>query len=178
MPDFIAKHPNYEPRYRHRLMEFRQPAEDLEIYEEDRIDGDFSRWYQDRKTESNRILAENIIFLVIQPMRSEADREGYEEPLAPNYEFDTRENEEYKHQLPPVIRVTMAAITDLSALREGFGASSPKLFDEGLFKDVGRYTEDIATVEETLERRGVEYRIFSTSIPMQTAKWKAPIEDL
>ncbi len=174
MPGFMAQHPNYAPRYRHRLMEFRQPAEELEIYQEDRQSGDYTRWYQDNDARSNRILAENIILLVVQPMRSEADQEDFDEPLAPNYEFDSRLNEEYRHQLPPVIRITMVAIGEITAVREGFGANVPALYDTGLFQNVDRYDDDLQAVESALDRRKINYRIFSTSIPMQSAKWKAP----
>ncbi|MEM9479027.1 MAG: Verru_Chthon cassette protein C [Verrucomicrobiota bacterium] len=174
LPAFIASHKNYEPRFRHRLMEFRQAAEDLTIYEQNRATGDYTRWYQDRTPVSNRILAENIILLLIHPMRPEADRIGNPERLAPFYDFDSRNHVEYRHQLPPVIRITMVAIAEVSAIREDFGPEGPGFFSSGVFTDAGRYEEDMAELESTLEARKIDYRVFSTSVPMQTAKWKAP----
>ncbi|MEM0895961.1 MAG: Verru_Chthon cassette protein C [Verrucomicrobiota bacterium] len=177
LPSFIAGHKNYEPRFRHRLMEFRQPAEELNIYEQDRENGDYTLWYQDRSPASNRILAENIILLVIQPMRTEADRLTIPEELAPFYEFDSRRHEEYRHQLPPVIRITMVAVGEVSAVREEFGSSPPGFVTDAMFADAQRYEADLAQLEEVLEERKIEYRIFSTTVPMQTAKWKAPEEE-
>ena len=49
--------------------------------------------------------------------------------------------------------------------------------DEGLFSSVSSYEDDLKSLENSLESRDIDYRIFSTSIPLQSAKWTAPEED-
>jgi uncharacterized protein (TIGR02599 family) len=108
VPDFIKAQPGLLPdRYRFRLMEVIQPAESLGIF----LDGEVTQSTPYRKTTdwiqvalgrmkrpdgresqaSSRILAENIVALVLLPKLSEADRRNKDTlDLAPEYDYDTQ----------------------------------------------------------------------------------------
>ena len=112
VPEFIKMQPALNPdRYRFRLMEVIQPAESLGIF----LDGEVAQqtpytkatdWIQvalgkmkrpdGRESQaSSRILAENIIALVLLPKLAEADRRNEETlDLAPNYDYDTQPSDD------------------------------------------------------------------------------------
>ena len=112
IPEFIKQQPGLMPdRYRFRLMEVIQPAESLGIF----LDGEVATttpykrttdWIQvalgkmkrpdGRENQaSSRILAENIVALVLLPKLSEADRRNRDTlDLAPEYDYDTQPSDE------------------------------------------------------------------------------------
>ncbi len=175
MPGFLAS--TYPPKFRSRLMEYRPPSERNRIYD---TPDDYTDWYgQDfgEVTANSRVIADNIIALVISPLLSQEDN-PVSYSIAPNYFYDTQNenNPRTKHQLPPLVRVTMVAIDEESALRLGLDASdSPDdLVNPDYFRLAGRFQDDLADLERDLVEDlpiKVNYRVFSATVGIRGSKW-------
>ena len=113
-------------------------------------------------------------------------------PLAPKYSYDssltkndgqagTDPRINPKNQLPPVLQITMVAIDETSAARLNLGTATGDIFKlKGKFADTTKYTGDLVvqpggaadvSLENTLIGKKVNYRIFTTNVPIRAAKW-------
>ena len=145
-PSFLNRDNTIKKRLRYRLMEFRQPSENLSIYTEPLTDlssqSALYRWFTkgdtginssvNRKTDLGprevrtvRPVAENIIVLVVAPRMPEYD-EREPDFIAPQYTYDSREFQygredervlQSYHQLPPLVQVTMVAVDETDMAR-------------------------------------------------------------
>ncbi len=186
-------------RYRFRLMEFRPPAEANQVFEDaiDEIEkgGEqtFTKWWNQGLSIGDGAfvdylnpLAENIVLLLVTPVDSiEAGGSNrYEHgssEIAPFYTYDSNDEdflENRSKQVPPMVRVTMVAIDEDTAVRlaEDNGISMPREFSDVRFENSGDYNKDIKRFIEGLNResrdnRPINYRIFSTTIMMRASKW-------
>jgi uncharacterized protein (TIGR02599 family) len=218
-PSFLAGTPNSPPaRYRFRLMEFRQSSDQMVTY--NRTSGmdptvaygrsaaigyQGTDWFRPAANATNgpcRVVAENIVALLIVPRLSKADEQALPaglrstnpdySPLSPNYAYDSSLTmnpgqsgaspfTNPKCQLPPVLQVTLVAIDEASATRLNLTASSTDLFNvSNKFSDTARFTTDLAiaslsnstaSLENSLVSKKVNYRVFTTSVPIRSAKW-------
>lgn len=90
VPDFIKNAPGFQPRYRFRMMEMTQATENLGVYSDPSQNG----WFVDSAAASSRVIAENVIALVLLPKL--ADRQddpagaGKGVSLAPRYNYNSR----------------------------------------------------------------------------------------
>ena len=110
--------------------------------------------------DSSRALAENVVALIILPKLS--DKDTATPFLAPNYEYDSRPADgtgkpkvrkdiadtdtqtlRQFNQLPPVVRVTMVAIDEPSAIRQQAKSTSAPTWTKNLFENCTK-EEDIA----------------------------------
>ena len=164
------------------------------------------------------VLAENVIALVIQPSLSQQDIMNLDTSkypnakgsssklqtdgiLAPNYTYDTTNQLPAagkvsnipelnpKNQLPPVVRVTMVAIDEQSAVRLKMNKDSANMFSQsGKFLKAGDYGKDMnvlpppkGTADSSIENKLVSlranYRIFTTDVPIRAAKWSREQKD-
>lgn len=88
----------HSQRWRYRLMEMTQSTEELDIYNPGILDpfGAAGRkWFADHAATSSRVIAENVIALVLLPKLSAHDDDPSSPPnfgtsLAPNYNYDSR----------------------------------------------------------------------------------------
>lgn len=172
-------------RYRYRLMEFMQPTEAMATY------SDPSKWLTsvvNQTAANSHVVAENIVALVLQPMLSPKDEQELASPpsvpgtaLAPSYFYDsTAKNSDPalnpQHQLPPVVRVTIVAIDEPSALRIARGSTEPNLQLENLFltdklQSALNYNQDLTTLQTTLTQMHCSFRVFTTDVIIRGAKW-------
>lgn len=180
-PSIVRSNPRYQPRYRFRLMEFRQPAEDLVIYST--FDPADRSWYRDYLTPENvKVVAENVIALVLTPL-SPGERDPHW--LAPEYAYDSRMPESMgnpavaraiRHELPPVVRITLIAIDEKTALRfeteEGEPPEELMVFKVAPFARAEEYDQDLAEVEKHLDSISAGYRVFTSTVAIRNAKWK------
>ncbi len=138
-----------DPRKRYRLMELMQPSEQLGIYTPSAQPPLATTWFApfinattDRPV---RVLAENIVALIVLPRLSVGDEELWKKQkgsstgpiLAPNYQYDSSNSANVNradpllntiNQLPPVVQVVMVAIDEPSARRlEDLHGSDPYL---------------------------------------------------
>ena len=185
---------------RFRLLQLVEPSESLSVYGRVAAAASGSiytgrEWFQDAlNTPANvSIAAENIIALVVLPMLTKPDQisGGYSESsLAPEYLYDSSRSYANAsapnaalnslHQLPPVIQTTMVAIDEASASRmSDADRNSLKTFLNGLFLQSGNttdptqpgYAKDLKSLEDELVKRKINYRIFTSNIPIKSAKW-------
>ena len=177
-------------RERYRLMEFRPPTENMEVYGAN-LNTNYNRttaydWFAKQLhlksaggVPFSRPIAENIIALVIEPKRSEKPGAT---PLAPNYEYDSRRfqkvnnpRDETKHQLPPLVEVTMVAIDEESAMRnEQVNGRLEELVAPNLFTNTTTYKQDLDKLEQSLIDKRITYRIFNETVAIRASKFSDP----
>ncbi len=153
------------------------------------------------------VLAENVIALVILPQLSREDAAANfpearrESVLAPEYYYHSGEtgaaeaesNKQLKgflnsrHQLPPVLQITMVAIDEASAVRseiqnpleDKYGVlASDFLIDSTKYKNDILYDPNnpkagVESVEKRLINKGVNYRIFTSNVYLRGSKWSS-----
>ena len=134
-----------------------------------------------------RAIADNILALVISPRAPTlASGRQTEYDIAPAYEYNTRLfqtesspstiGKRTRHQLPLVLELTLVATSESSWVRfedrEGTdGAASIATKVNSLFKNVSQYQEDIEELEDFLQEKKLDYRIFTDRIALRSAKW-------
>ena len=84
-----------------------------------------------------------------------------------------------KHQLPPLIQVTMIAVdeTDMARWLVMNGNREPDFVSDSLFKSQRSLEQDLDTLRDDLNRERVRYRVFTTTVRMRESKWTETDED-
>ena len=208
-PTFLTTGTPLPPaRWRFRLTELNQGSEYFQVYRLTAGGLTSFDWFRlplkrpapTTEPAPTRVLAENVIALVVLPHRSPNDPvpAGAPTQLAPNYYYDSRE---YllpgksadalalltRNQLPPMVQVTMVVLDERSAERFQSTLSTPgtiatatdKLGTTSLFakpstssaEDQSQYKADLQTLEDKLIGLNLSYRIFSTDVSILQAKW-------
>ena len=123
-PNFIKNNPSRVPRYRCRLMEMVQPAEELSVYKNlltarrNKSYGTLNDWFRtplspaSGTTPPRYILADNIIALIISPQRSANDPVATGDPvpdLAPGYSYDSLRYQNASSP-PPAVEANESAL--------------------------------------------------------------------
>lgn len=180
-----------EDRTRFRLWEYRPASELNEVYSVTP-----GEWFANAANETieasetatapsnSRPIAENIVALIISPQvtaEDAKDRGTGTTWIAPQYAYDSTQVagqsinnvQGTQHLLPPVVVVTLVAIDEVSArrLQATNPEAVPELIPDGIFTDSEKLVQDIATLEEKLQSLKLNYRVFSTSVPMRNSKW-------
>ena len=189
-------------RYRFRLMELMEASELFSVYQ-NAIDAGGNADYVGREWFSKpfnqnprptRVLAENVVALVVLPKLTPYDQAAgkyADGAIAPSYLYDSTgtnmatladKNLNPRHQLPPVIQVTMIAVDEASFSRlQKANVSMPALGLSTLFTSVGDtadpsksgYAKDLQTLQTTMQatKPALTYRVFSTNVSIKGAKW-------
>jgi uncharacterized protein (TIGR02599 family) len=181
-------------RYRYRLHEFMQPANSFNLY--DYTSGMLAgsprnltynghEWFTTAmnlplppNTAPNRpthILADNIVALIFLPKLATKD-DSTGTALCPTYGYDSTATNSTallnpKNQLPPLMQVTLVAIDETSAKRMENGTTMPELGLDTLFTDATQMSANLRTLEQTLISKNSNYRIFTTNVSLNGAKW-------
>ncbi len=159
------------------------------------------QWYQaivNSADPDTHVLAENIVALILHPELSSQDRadmartgsSSADTELAPDYLYDSAVRKanrllNSKDQLPPVMRVTMVAIDETGAQRltdlAKTGPDPAALLNlPGKFQSAASFKDDLtldslraanASLENTLVGLKINYRVFTTTVPIRAAKW-------
>jgi len=175
LPSFISS--VIDQRYRYRLIEFERPTEQLSVTRMSDTEW-ITTPLNTNPSEVKKVLAENFVLLVILPRLTRIDDpEG--DDLAPQFAYDSRANATgtpqpaTANQLPPLVDVIAVAIAEQSAarLQSQYGSSRPDFGQIGLFQSVLDLEDDLNTLESALQNEGVQYRIFRTTVNLQSAKW-------
>lgn len=210
IPSFLSAD---KARKRFRLMELREPSENLTLYQYTsglttsgtaKRDGYVGKeWFTTPlKHKSNpnpsavnagpdevgrftRIVADNVIALVILPKLSKRDEESLKKDgkkfiVAPKYLYDSSKAGEdtgsdamvnSKNQLPPLVEVSMIALDEPSGTRlEAMGGAGSLPLSE-IFTDAANYDADLAGLEGFLNTHRLKYRTFSTDVQILASKW-------
>jgi uncharacterized protein (TIGR02599 family) len=180
-PKFLAELNNSPlPRPRYRLMEFRQPAEYLQIYKlnlrtmEKASKNELYRWFNEGNYSVNssynasteplvgkgnfrttRVVAENIIGMILRPRDSDDAKSGSrEESLAPDYHFDSRKFQWGTDTKASAYRHILPPIIDVTFIA----------VDEGTFsrfcstKNIRTAEEDPALIEKDLFKKATDFQ--------------------
>lgn len=188
VPSFLPS--MFASRYRYRLMEFVQPSESLSVYTG--TGATTTSWFTtpivtNYDSNSNLVMAENIIALVIWPKLSVGDeaaaaQTGGTTSLTSNYGYDTRatgDGGESYNQLPPVVEVTMVAMDEASALKLGNTTAppnttlglTPSLFTVSSDTPTNQLQADLTQMEAQLTASHINFRVFQTEVAISGAKW-------
>lgn len=156
-------------------------------------------------TTGSRVLARNIMALVISPrLPTQGAGTACDYDIAPGYFYDTREfqlssspnngtdrngtpvKQATRHQLPPVLEVTLLALDSASwdsYLERGGDEGRYKVFLRTRFQSVGSLVsrgssnyegtlrQDLASLESMLTEDKIGFRVFSSSVELRAAKW-------
>ncbi len=181
-------------RYRFRLMEFRPPAEYNQVFAdggEEREAGEpqqFTEWFRQSMSLTGNQgefedhlnpIADNILTLVVSPrdslVQSSGGRDDTFSKIAPNYSYDSNDSSDgfagFAQQVPPLVRLTMVAIDETSAIRMEEGTEMPEVIPDGLFKTTANYEKDIETLSAALHDRNINHKVFSSMVMLRSAKW-------
>jgi uncharacterized protein (TIGR02599 family) len=174
-------------RYRYRLHEFTQPANTLTLYRYTSAASNYTGWdwfAQDMNlalppaaapNRPTHILADNIVALVLLPKLSyQEDPTGT--LLSPNYFYNSTDTNpdptiNPKNQLPPIVQVTLVAIDETSAKRLENGDSMPDFGLNSLFNSAAQMQADLDTLQQTLVAKHANFRVFTTNVTINGAKW-------
>ena len=124
-------------------------------------------------------LAENIILLVVSPRDtlepSSGGRKDTASTIAPNYSYDSNDTSDnftqFAQQVPPLVRVTMVAIDEGSAVRNEDGSQMPNMIPDGLFRSTTSYEKDVQELSEFLNEERINHKVFSSMVMLRSAKW-------
>lgn len=190
-----------QEKTRYRLMEYSPSAEQNLIYTEvqdasmakkpgvwfNKAGADLSADETETNRGETRPIADNIVLMLISP-RSEPQlgpAAGGVNPtdIAPDYWYDSVSTASStgstplgnQHLLPPLVRLVLVAISEQSAQRlEAInGGELPDLVDDAgiSFTDADTLEGDLREFTEYLANQGANYRVFSATVPILSAKW-------
>ncbi|HRX55834.1 MAG TPA: Verru_Chthon cassette protein C [Verrucomicrobiales bacterium] len=175
------------PKFRYRLMEFRPTTEDNMIYQDSKPmrdkgeDPAFSEWFKlgldptNSKTNTHP-LADNIVALVVTP-RDTIEEKGQDtsSKIAPSYEFDSSNHvvSDFRSQVPPLVRLTLVAIDETSAIRLENGSTMPSVVDASMFSNSKNYLSDIENLKQKLSDQRLNFKVFSSLVAIRSSKWSA-----
>ncbi len=172
LPPFLAAS---QARSRYRLMQFLQPSEDLKIYDPAAATPfDWFRAPLASATPPTRIVADNIIALILLPKAAPGDTSL---TLGTSYLYDSRAGalaDPRRHQLPPLLQVTMVAISENSAVRLDDGSTPPSVLSDALanrFTNAANYAADLEGLKNVLSEARIEHRVFTSDVSIRAAKW-------
>ncbi len=177
-------------RYRFRLKELQVSAEQLRTYKIDinKIGitaSDVFKWFRDTAAatpSAGRTIAENIVALVITPLKSDPVT-GTNVDLSPDYYYDSRAYQytalsqtrldQMRHRIPPLVRITMVGLDEPSASRlaDVSKTTAPDLSLATLFADASKYDDDLTTLKNTLQGKKLNYRVFTTTVRLRNSRW-------
>lgn len=217
-PQFITNLPNKpKTRARWRLMEHCQPSEGMQIYDEllrtptTASSAKLLNWYLntgefgvnsiknyptssssdtlDKRT--NRVVAENIIALILLPLESQSSL--LRTKLAPNYYYDSRawQNSSFgnqvgsgeiisksKHVLPPLIEVTMIAVDEPDMNRFTLSRGIDTVAKANLvdwtstrFRIAANFDTDLKALANDLNTNKIKHRVFRQVIRLRESKF-------
>jgi uncharacterized protein (TIGR02599 family) len=178
-PPFVAS--TQPAKHRYRLMEYAPPTENNVIYHADAPTP--SSWLLNTATWS-RPIADNVPLLIVSPKRlTLAEPESNPRDIAPDYAYDSRgtpitADENFTqlpsdHQLPPAVELLMVVIDESSAhnLELASGSTPPFAFDGFTVANDEQFQADIKNLEAYLVSRKINFRIFSTTVPLRNSRW-------
>lgn len=186
---------NYRPsvvgksRYRYRLMQTVQPAENFLVY----ASGTTSNWVGTGTSGvigSAWPIADNVIALIVWPRLSVIE-DPVGNVISQNYLYNSRVALpasgtfpiQYA-QMPPSVQVTMVVIDDPSASRLDTGSTTEPVVinsaltrqnsaGENLFTDVTQYDGDLKILTDALSAAHVNYEVFSSMVSLRESKWSS-----
>lgn len=170
-------------RYRYRLMELSQPAEQLQIYNPAATSP--TAWFSTTLAQTpppTRVLVENAVALILLPERSplaEAQAKANSlPPLSSDYEYNSRiawtgaSQPVNMNQLPSLVKVVLVTIDEASATRlQGSATTAPDVGLSGLFQAAANLNSDLKKLTDSLAGEHLNYRVFQTEVALRSSQW-------
>jgi len=168
-------------KFRYRLMQAIQPAEDLGVYSDTTGDD----WALNVE-QSAVPLAENIFYMVAWPRKAPTeDAQG--DGLTSAYAYDSRSGAASlpkdpitgqaitQHQMPPMVQISIFAMDETSAARVCTGSTAPTDVSSaftGLFQNSNQddFDADILEATSRLGAKHINFRIFTAIVPIRESK--------
>ena len=164
---------NLPQRKRYLLMKTQSSGESMQLFSTRMGNPADNAWITATLPDA-RILAENIVMLVIRPKASDGS-----DLAGASYAFDTRVGETSNpqpataNQLPPFLEITLVAVSEESMKRKnpelGFVFSSSEL--AGLFNQPSSFNQDLEAFQKILVQNQLEFRVFQQQIALPNSKW-------
>lgn len=164
-------------RWRYRLMQSLQSTDALKVFQ-DRSAANPAWLSATSATELP--IADNIIALIVWP-RLPLSEDAAGTTLSTDYHYNSRENASADpqpstaNQLPPVVQVTIVAISEAAASRlDTHSSTAPSGIESALagkFTKVSEYTKDLAELSLSLTKMNIQFQIFTIGIVMRDSKW-------
>lgn len=167
LPGFLEQGADRLPLF--RLIEMRQPAEQVSIFRDGVAD---DRWFRSPPPADRRVLAENILLLLVLPLAPGQEPDD----AAASYDFDSAGilwPQPRVHQLPARVGLTLVALDPGAAGRLAGEDRLRDLMPQGLFFDPARSEEDLSQLRARLDEEGLGHRIFTTTVALRAARWAA-----
>lgn len=170
-PHAVAANP-----YRYRLMQLLVPAENNTIYAASN-----DAWFSTYSNQAQPI-ADNVIALIVRPQDPEATPSDLPDLNGNyNYSYDSTAGATNNpqpataQQLPPVLKLIMIAVDEASMNRliKADGKEPQEIHDAlvGKFMDQRTFDSDLANLETSLAKNRINYRVFSSAVPLRESKW-------
>ena len=161
--------------YRYRLMRSVVNTEYLEVYTDNSALG--GAWIS---RNNSAVVAENIVYMAIWPRKATSE-DSAGNALTTTFAYNSRLNAtsspqpDTANQLPPTVQVTLVAIDETSAQRFCISSTAPTQISSafsGLFttSSVSQFESDLETLAQQLTANGVNFRVFTTIVPMRESK--------
>lgn len=158
-------------KWRYRLMDLREPSEDLQVYRTTD-----KSWISDAMGAGReaRPIAENVIALVMLAKDAAGNPVS---STANSYVYDSRDKTSPStwNQLPAQVQVVMVVIDEDSAARLAAtnGTTAPNLVKADYFKNPARFSGDLRDLQSDLSANSArpDYRIFNATVRIEAAKW-------
>lgn len=170
-------------RYRYRLMELSQPSEGLEVYRA--TPGGPNGWFAGPLAATppqTRLLAENVIALVLLPKESEwvENSKPIATRIGANFEYDsktswsdmTKPQPMTMNQICPLLKIAMVVLDESSALRlQGSSVDPPDLGVQALFQTAAELDSDMGDLQRSLTQKNLTYRVYQTELAIRSSQW-------
>lgn len=197
-PRFLHGHQDLAPeKLRFRLMEFREPAHELPIFQEDNSGKDkpvladastqtkLYDWFRKPLQANNNrdrhvsMIAENIIAMlltVIDPDETSQTLLSGSDGVYDSRRFQWQPKralaESMRHRLPPVMQLTVIATSEDAWARMtddqiSLKASELRSLFRGRFKDDKAIQDDLKLVEDELTKQKFPHQIITLKVPMK-----------
>ncbi len=192
LPGFVRADTRYAKRERFRLFEMLEPAEQLTIYEhtsgmgpppppkpatplEPKNNNYVGReWFTTPlgSAGNTRLVAENIVAMVLRPRLGDGrDLANGDFVYDSTVELSGDPNRNPRHQLPPVVELTLIAVDEASVARFPDKVTPAALSLSSRFQKPANYESDLREIEAYLRDNRINYRLFQTSVAILGAKW-------
>ncbi len=196
LPAFLSDYA-IPARKRYRLIEYRPPAEQSGGASGNTIYSKPTAWFREEFESSTRVVADNIILLLISPRVSPAQATAEKKTptwIAPQYRYNSTDTDNTtpkidaltvaadgiaqqgtQHLLPPLVQVTMVALDEVSARKwaernEDEPVDLSKLANAP-FDNAAQHDRDLKSLESYLDAERLNYQIFSTTVTLRNARW-------
>ncbi len=196
-PTFLQTETVTNPeKKRFRLMACRQSSDKLSLYQPSAGTGSapllsvattsaaLYSWFRSDLDASSQTLADNILAVFIQPQLPASA------VVPTDYLSDTRAHQlaanrlspgaraaQSRHQLPPVLKLSIIALEEKSwgkmsaTVADQTATALMQMVNTTLFQNPANFDKDLASLETELDKRRLGHHVFSTSVAIRSAKW-------